>query len=398
MYRIGQEEINAVTNAISEKSFFKVNDKLQYVKQAEEKMMQLMGTKHAIFMTSGHAALESALIAAGIGPGDQVIVPAYTYISTALAVVAAGAIPVICDIDDTLTLDPKAFEAMITQNTKAVMPVHIQGFPCNMDEICAIAKKHNIVVIEDACQADGGSYKGKRLGTIGDAGAYSFNFFKIISAGEGGGLVTNNRDIFENSLIYHDSAAVAYFGNQLEGFKATSFCGREYRSNEVAGGILLGQLERLDGILADLRKNKKAMMEKLAPYARFAPSNDIDGDCGTTLPLAFETEEEARRFASYEGVNCGLPIDTGKHVYTNWKCIMEKKGAFNPLMDPFKFVANKDIVPDYNADMCKKSLEILSKTVYVRIDPEWTEEKLEARANALIAGLKACCPPVFVMP
>ncbi len=147
-------------------------------------------------------------------------------------------------------------------------------------------------------------------------------------------------------------------------------------------------LEEPDVILADLRKNKKAMMEKLAPYARFAPSNDIEGDCGTILPIAFESEEAARKFASYEGVRCGLPIDTGKHVFTNWQCIMEKKGAFNPLMDPFKFEANKDIVRDYNADMCKKSLDILSKNVYVRIDPDWTEAELEERANILIAGLK----------
>ena len=181
-----------------------------------------------------------------------------------------------------------------------------------MDEICNISKKHGIVVIEDACQADGAKYKGKRLGTWGDAGAYSFNFFKIITAGEGGGLVTNNRDIFENSLIYHDSSAIAYFGKQMEDFKATSFCGKEYRSNEISAAILDGQLDKLDGIISDLKKNQKALMEKLSPYATFAPSNDTDGDLGTTVAISFETEKDARRFATYEGVNCGLPIDTGK--------------------------------------------------------------------------------------
>ena len=389
MFRIGQQEIDAVTNAIREGSLFKVNDKLQYVKKAEEKMLKMMGAKYGILMTSGHAALESALVAAGIGPGDEVIVPAYTYIATAMAVVAAGAIPVICDINDTLTLDPEAFEAKITKHTKAVIPVHIQGFPCKMDEICNISKKHGIVVIEDACQADGAKYKGKRLGTWGDAGAYSFNFFKIITAGEGGGLVTNNRDIFENSLIYHDSSAIAYFGKQMEDFKATSFCGKEYRSNEISAAILDGQLDKLDGIISDLKKNQKALMEKLSPYATFAPSNDTDGDLGTTVAISFETEKDARRFATYEGVNCGLPIDTGKHVYTNWSCIMQKKGALNPLMDPFKFPANKDIVPDYKPDMCRKTLEILSKNVYVMINPDWTEQELEMRAKELIAGLKA---------
>ena len=118
----------------------------------------------------------------GIGKGDEVIVPAYTYIATAIAVLAVGAIPIIADIDETLTLSPKDFERKITERTKAVIPVHIVGFPCNMDEIMRIAKEHNIMVLEDSCQSDGGSYKGKRLGSIGDAGALSFNYFKIITA------------------------------------------------------------------------------------------------------------------------------------------------------------------------------------------------------------------------
>ena len=388
MYRIGQEEINAVASAINERSLFKANDRLQLYRQAEEKMNELMGSKYGIIMTSGHAAIESALVAAGIGPGDQVIVPAYTYIATAMAVISAGAIPVLCDIDETLTMDPRDFEARITKHTKAVIPVHIQGFPCKMDEICAIAKKHGIAVIEDACQADGARYKGKRLGTWGDAGAYSFNFFKIITAGEGGGLVTDNRLIFENANIYHDSSAIAYFGNQMENYTATSFCGKEYRSNEISCAILLEQLARLDGIIADLKKNQTALRERLAPYCRFAPSNDLEGDLGTTVAVRFETEEEARRFATSEGVNCGLPIDTGKHVYTNWSCIIEKKGALHPLMDPFRFEANKDIIPEYTAETCKRTLDILSRTVYISINPDWTEQELEERANTLIAGLK----------
>ena len=130
-----------------------------------------------------------------------------------------------------------------------------------------------------------------------------------------------------------------------------------------------------------------ALREKLAPYCTFAPSNDIEGDLGTTIAIQFETEEAARKFGTYEGVNCGLPIDTGKHVYTNWSCIMEKKGALNPLMDPFKFEANKDIIPDYRPDMCQKTLDILSRNVYVMVNPDWTEEQLEERAQQLIAGL-----------
>ena len=207
MYRIGKEEIAELTKVIETRSMFKVNGGLKESETVEAKLREKFGTEHAIFLTSGQAALTSALVSLGIGPGDEVIVPAYTYIATAMAVVAAGAMPVIAESDDSLTLDPLDTEKKITKHTKAILPVHIQGFPCDMDAIMALAKKYNLFVVEDACQADGGAYRGKRLGTIGDAGGLSFNYFKIISSGEGGALLTNNRKVFEASLIYQDSSS-----------------------------------------------------------------------------------------------------------------------------------------------------------------------------------------------
>ena len=183
MFRIGVEEIEAAKRVIEAKEFFKTNGVINETLNAEKEIKEKFGVSNAIIMTSGHAALASALIALGIGPGDQVIVPAYTYIATAMAVLEAGAIPIVAEIDETLTLSPEDFERKITNNTKAVIPVHIQGFPCDMEKICEIAKRHGIFVVEDACQADGASFKGKRLGVIGDAGAFSFNFYKIISCG-----------------------------------------------------------------------------------------------------------------------------------------------------------------------------------------------------------------------
>lgn len=379
MYRIGQEEIAELSKVISARDLFKVNKGLKESEQVEAKLKKIFKTDFPVFMTSGHAALTSALVAMGIGPGDEVIVPAYTYIATAMAVVAAGAIPIIAEVDETLTLSPEDTKNKITRNTKAIIPVHIQGFPCNMDAIMRIAKDHDLFVLEDACQADGGSFNGKRLGTIGDAGALSFNYFKIISCGEGGALLTNNRTIFERALIYHDSSAVAFFGDQMQGFTTEGFCGNEYRSNELCAAVLNVQLDRLDGILSDLRKNKKYMMEQLADACAFIPSNDINGDCGTTLAFKFETEEKARAFATAEGIMGTLPIDTGKHVYKHWTPIMEKRGAFHPLMDPFKMKANQHIVPDYHENMCPETLNKLSKVVYVGIQPDHTKELLDEK-------------------
>ncbi len=383
MFRIGQDEINAVARVIESRSLFKVNDALQESRHAEEELKAKMGADYALIMTSGHAALVSALVAKGIGPGDEVIVPAYTYIATAMAVVGAGAIPVIAEINETLTLDPIDFESKITPRTKAVIPVHIQGFPCDMDSINAIAKKHNIFVLEDACQADGGSYKGKRLGTCGDAGAFSFNYFKIISTGEGGALVTSDREVFENALIYHDSSAVVFFGDQLKDVDAKPFCGNEYRTNEITSAILRVQLAKLDDILSDLRKNKKYVMDALSSLVKFSPSNDIEGDCATTLSFAFNDETTARAFAQKtEGL---LPIDTGKHVYSNWTPIMEKKGAFHPAMDPFKMKENAVCDQPYGKDMCPVTLDILSRTVYISVNPDHTKNQLDE----LIAKIKS---------
>lgn len=387
MFRIGNEEIEALKKVIESRDLFKINGGVMASKKAEEKLRILFDVPYAIFMTSGHAALTSALVALGVGPGDEVIVPAYTYIATAMAVVAAGAMPVICEVDDTLTIDPDDVERKITKYTKAVIPVHIQGFPCNMDRICTLAKKHNLCVIEDACQADGGSYHGKRLGTIGDAGGLSFNYFKLITCGEGGGFLTNDKAVFERALIYHDSSAIAFFGDQMSGFSEAEFCGNEYRSNELCAAVLDVQLDRMEGILFDNRRNKKYMMDSLSGLCEFVPSHDIDGDCATTLAFKFDSEEKARKFASYEGIGGTVPIDTGKHVYTNWTAIMNKRGAFNPLMDPFKMEANKDIVPDYRPDMCPKTLEKLSKVVYLNVFPDDTKEILDKRVDLIKKAL-----------
>ncbi len=262
-------------------------------------------------MTSGMAALVSGLTALGIGPGNQVIVPAYTYIATAMAVVAVGAIPVIAECDETLTIDPEDVKRKITPATKAIITVHIQGFPCNMDAICAIAKEYNLKIVEDACQADGGKYHGKRLGTIGDAGALSFNRYKLISTGEGGALLTNNNLLYQRALIYHDSSAVAFFGDQLNGVQENLFCGVEYRTNEIQSAMLREQLKRMDPMIDNLRAIKKRVMDELDGEYRFIPSNEIEGNPATTLAFAFDSSEKADKFA--EAKHGTVPINTGKH-------------------------------------------------------------------------------------
>ena len=388
MFRIGKEEAEAVARAIMTRDFFKINGSGQEVLHFDDEWRKTVGAKYSLTMTSGFAALSSALIGMGIGPGDEVIVPAYTYIASALAVTAVGAIPVIAEADETLTLDPADVEKKLSAHTKAVMPVHIQGFPADMASLKKLSAKYGFKILEDACQADGGMFGGKYLGTIGDAGAYSFNYFKVITSGEGGALVTDDRTIYERALIYHDASAVAFFGDQLDGITQPLFGGTEFRVSDLTGAILREQLKRLPGLLSDLRKNRNALAARVCGEGRAkqAPSHDIEGDCGTTLALRFDTAEECRAYqkkCADGGIGTTVPIDTGKHVYTNWTQIMEKRGALHPAMDPFLMEANRGLNMNYSPDMCPKTLDLLSRTLYIGIGPDWTEADLDDAAKVM---------------
>lgn len=387
MYRIGKEEIDAVARVIESRELFKATaSTYRETENLEKELCELLNVEHAVSMTSGTAALTSALIGMGVGPGDEVIVPAYTYIATAFSVLATGAIPVVAEIDESLMMDAEDVEKKITPNTKVILPVHMKGYPTDMDKIMAVAKKHGLMVLEDACQAVGGSYKGKRLGAIGDAGAFSFNYFKNISAGEGGAMFTNNRKIYEKGKIYHDSSAVSFFGNQMKDFTEEVFCGTEFRTNEITSAILRVQLTRLEGILADLRKNKKLLMDAVKGYYNFIPSNDPEGECSSAITFKFDSAEEAKEISGKVS-GLSIPANTDKHVYCYWDALINKYGAAHPLMNPYNMEENKN-APEFRKDSCKKSIDILSSCAHMDLNPDWSEEKIAEIAKSLIDARK----------
>jgi dTDP-4-amino-4,6-dideoxygalactose transaminase len=374
MFDVGKEEIEAIKKVIESKKLFRFLSSEGEVDRFEKEWAEKIGTSYSLSLTSGTAAMTAGLAAMGIGPGDEVIVPGYTFMATASAVLMVGAIPVIAEIDESLTLDIEDVRKKISPYTKAIMPVHMVGFPSNMDAIMALAKKHGIRVLEDACQADGGSYKGKRLGSIGDAGAFSFNAFKILCGGEGGALNTDSREIFERALIYHDGGCT--FRQHAKDLSVPIFAGFQYRYNEISGAMMREQVKKLDNILSALRGIKKCFMEVLsgAKNIQFTKSYDREGDCGTTVGFTFETEEMARSFAgSIESWNW-IPFDSGKHVYSNWTPILEKRGAFHPAMDPYKMPQNQGLNMEYAADMCPNTLDILKRTVLIPFGTDWAGE------------------------
>ncbi len=390
MYIIGKEEVDAVQRVIESKQLFRYRGGEGGESDSfEREWREKIGSEYAIALTSGTAALICGLVGMGIGPGDEVIVPGYTYMATPLAPLAVGAVPIIAEVDASLTIDPKDIERKVTPRTKAIIPVHMVGLPSNMDAIMDIAQRHDLKVLEDACQADGGSYGGKRLGAIGDAGAFSFNHFKIMTCGEGGALVTDDREIYERALIFHDGGAS--FRDHAAGLQAPFFAGWNFRINEILSAILRVQLTRLDGMLDAMLTEKRIIIDALqgaGPFS-FNPIHDVEGDCGTTVALMFDSEATTRRFLAgldEAGVDCDTPIDSGRHVYTNWEPILNQHGAHNPAFDAYKLTSASVA---YTKDMCPRTLDVLSRTAYLHTDPTRDPKELDAMIAKVRGVLEA---------
>jgi dTDP-4-amino-4,6-dideoxygalactose transaminase len=328
----------------------------------------------------------------GIGPGDEVIVPAYTFIATPLAPLALGALPVIAEVDESLTLDPKDVETKISRRTKAIVPVHMVGLPANMNAFMRLARRHKLKVLEDAAQAFGGKYRGRWLGSIGDMGAYSFNYFKNITAGEGGAVVTNDEEMFMRSMVHHDGGLA--FWPHGKPFALPVFAGWNFRANEIQGAMLRVQLRKINGLLRSTRAQRARIMRAVAkhPRLRSIKHNDLEGACSTIAGLRFRDEERARAFMerlAHDGQASWTPIDSGRHVYSNWEAIMGKAGSYHPALDAFKRPENKMSKARYEPDMCPKTLEILSRTVFLDIRPQATAAQERKRLRVIVRAADA---------
>lgn len=356
----GEEEKKEILEVVEGRYLFRYGDEntdgyTHKVVDFENALKDVMGAKYSVATNSGTSSLLASLVALGIGAGDEVIVPGYTFIASISTIMLMGAIPVLAEIDESLTIDPKKIEELITPKTKAIMPVHMLGNPCQMDEICAIAKKHNLFIIEDCCQAVGASYKGKRLGTIGDIGAFSLNIFKTISSGDGGAVITNNEEYYERAFGYHDQGHKpnrmgVEIGNR-------SFIGMNMRMNELTGAVALAQTRRLNEILETLRTKKAKLKGMLAdlPHISFRKIND-EGECATLLTILFDTKELAEKFCEKTG---GRPIAySGWHVYNNMEQVLNK------LM-PVKTMNVNDRT--YSKNMLPQTDSILERAVNISV-------------------------------
>jgi len=288
----------------------------------EQEMAKIHGLNHLFATSSGSGSLMCCIAALGIGAGDEVIVPGYTFIASISSILLRNAMPVLAEVDRSLTIDPSRIEELVTPRTKAIMPVHMLGNPCDMDAILAIAKKHGLYVIEDCCQAVGASYKGRRVGSFGDIAGYSLNMFKTITCGDGGAVGTNDPALYERAFGFHDQGhKPARMGVEVGN---RSIIGMNFRMNELSGAVALAQARKLAGILATLRVKKAKLKGMLAglPHFAFRKINDEAGECATMLTLIFDTADLAERFARKIGTK---PLShSGWHIYNNMEQVLGK--------------------------------------------------------------------------
>lgn len=395
---IGQEEKKAVLEVLDHKYLFRYYGPEEFssrVKLLEEEFVKKMGVKYALAVNSCTSALITSLIAVGVGPGDEVIIPGYTFFASCAAVIAAKAIPVIAEIDDSLTLDPEDLERKITPRTKAVIPVHMRGVPCDMDKIMKIAKNHNLKVVEDTAQACGGSYKGKYLGTFGDCNTFSFQYHKIITTGEGGILTTDDELLYDRAQGYHDAAACWRPGGPGKRFKSARYKGElfpgvNFRMSELIGAVARVQLRRLDGLIERMRENKKRIKDAISNIKgiRFRRLNDPEGDTGIALFFSLSTPELTEKFAGAlkaEGIEANSIYNKGVpdwHIYSHWEMIINKWTA-TPEGCPYTCPYYKGPEIKYSADMLPKTLDLLSKSIQIDIPPQLTEEDCEMIAQGV---------------
>ena len=384
---VGKEEQDSI-NEIFEKGrgvlvrygFDAVRNGVYKVNEFEKKFTEYLHVKHALAVSSGNVALKVALVALGVKPGDEVITQSFTFVATAEAILDIGATPIFTEVDDTLTMDLNDLKKKITKKTKVIIPVHMYGFPCNMDAILKIAKENKIKVLEDAAQCCGGEYKGKKLGTIGDVGIISFDFAKIVTTGEGGLVITNNDEIAAISREYHDHGHENN-PNFPRGDDTRRRPGFTYRMNELQGAVGIAQLAKLDFMLKRLKENYDAIYKNIKSFEnlKWVNYHDKAGQTHDSIVFFMKNIENARKAVAIlkeRKVSTKNLPDAIKWHYA---------GTWNHMLPEFDMYKNKDLMT-----LWPKSTEILLRAVSIPVNIKMSKEDITRVFDAINAINKEC--------
>ncbi len=383
----GDEERKEVMDVLDSKCLFRYNhEHLRNghwkAKELEAEVMNFTGAKFAHAVSSGSTAVACAMASAGIGYGDHVIVPPFTYIATIEGVIFGGGVPVFAEIDENLCLSAAGIEAAITPETKAVCLVHMCGAAANMDEIMEVCNKHNLTLIEDAGQALGAFYKGTSAGLFGKTGAYSFDFFKITTAGEGGLYVTNDEECYKLADSYSDHGHDHIGANR--GMEQHPILGFNYRLSELHAAVGLAQMRKINTIRDTNKKNKTYLKNLLAGTEglSFRPIPDEEGDSGTFLNFFLPDTETAQKVMAEFGK---MGIGGFNYWYTNMYHFINQWDHLKKLKSAAPLHLHKmDLPQDYNNLDLPKSQEVVGRLISLGISTQWTEEQM----NELAANMK----------
>jgi 8-amino-3,8-dideoxy-alpha-D-manno-octulosonate transaminase len=356
-------------------------------KELEQAITEVFGSKYAQLTSSGTSALTTAMAALGIGVGDEIIMPSFTFVASFEAVLSVGAIPVLVDIDETLTLHPAAVRAAITPRTKCIMPVHMCGSPADLGALQEICKEHKLILLEDACQSIGAKYRGQSLGTIGDAGTFSFDFVKTITCAEGGVVMTNNEDIYIKSDGYTDHG---HDHNGVDrGADLHPFIGYNYRISELHAAVGLAQIRKLDTFLAVQKKNCASLRSALSqvPEISFRVVPEGGEDSCTFLSWFLPTEELTRAVVE-EFKNQGIMAGSFYWYINNWHYIskwdhLRKAATLHNINEQQKSALLKLADTKFAA-----SDAVMSRCISTAIGLLWTDEQLKEKGSKMVSAIQ----------
>jgi 8-amino-3,8-dideoxy-alpha-D-manno-octulosonate transaminase len=381
MHFFDDEEVEAAVRVLKSRSPFRYYgiDLQSEVDAFEREFAEFIGVNHALAVTSGSGALQTALSALGVGPGQEVIVPAYMWVAVIAAVVNLGAIPVLADIDDTFTLDPAQLARHITPRTTGMIVVHMSGAPANAPALLQIARQHRLFLLEDCAQCAGGSVGAKKVGSFGDMGIFSFQMNKNMSSGEGGCVVTNDRRLYQRAIAAHDNGYARDEGGRAI-YDDLDLClwGRGCRLDEMRGAILRVQLKKLPKIIAHMRQSKYRIRHALEafPQVRLRRIIDADGDTGPFLIVTLKSTEEAKRVSqalraegiatSPQGVNNVVMTDWGLHIYSNIVSLVNKTSVDGKGF-PWKLAENRDSKTQYAKGTCSVADDLFERSILFAI-------------------------------
>ncbi|TNJ44936.1 DegT/DnrJ/EryC1/StrS family aminotransferase [Tamlana fucoidanivorans] len=357
-------------------------------KALEAELQNTLQSKYVQLVSSGTAAVSVALASAGVGAGDEVIMPTFTFVASFEAIMLLGAIPVLVDIDDTLGLDPKAVEEAITPKTKAVMVVQMCGSMANMSALQDICHTHNLLLVEDACQAIGGTYQGKPLGSIGDLGCFSFDFVKTITSGEGGAVVTNNKSYYLNADHYSDHGH-DHVGND-RGAESHPFLGYNFRISELHAAVGLAQIKRLPEFINIQKRHYTILREALSviPEVTFrtVPQGGEESYAFLNffLPNLEIATKVSERFKANGVDGCFHYYNNNWHYIRKWEHLKDLKSLFpisTEVKEGLKYLADKAF---------NKSDYYIARNISCLIKLSWSEDEVKARAKKMVETIKSC--------